>query len=110
MELNEYQQLAARTINKDLSQYQMEDHALKGMVSEVGELNSLYQKVYQGHKFDEAHAAKECGDILWFIAEWCTSRGLNLEDVAAMNIDKLKKRYPVKFEEERSLHRAEGDI
>lgn len=110
MELNEYQQLAARTINKDLSEYQKEMHSILGLGAEAGEVLDIYQKVGQGHPFDEEHAVKEFGDVLWMIAEWCTVRGVALEDVAAMNIEKLKKRYPNRFEVERSLHRAEGDI
>ena len=80
------------------------------MASEVGELHSLYQKVYQGHEFDGEHAKKEVGDILWFIAEYCTAMGWQLEDVMEMNIEKLKARYPKGFEAERSLNRVEGDI
>lgn len=80
------------------------------MVGEIGELHSLYQKVFQGHKFDEEHAKKELGDLLWFVAEYCTSHGWNLEDVMALNIEKLMKRYPDGFDSEHSLHRAEGDI
>ena len=34
----------------------------------------------------------------------------DIQDVAATNIQKLKKRYPDGFDAERSLHRAKGDI
>jgi len=71
---------------------------------------TLYQKVYQGHIFDKAHLQKEIGDLLWFIAELCTINDLKLSDVAQMNIDKLKARYPEGFEISRSLHRKDGDI
>ena len=53
---------------------------------------------------------KELGDLLWFIAEYCTANGWSMEDVAKMNIDKLKARYPTGFEAEKSLHRKEGDV
>ncbi len=107
---NEYQELAARTIDKDLPKWKAEDHALKGMVAEMGELNGLYQKCYQGHVYTEEHYKKETGDILWFIAAYCTIRGWKLEDIMQMNIDKLKARYPQGFEADKSLHRREGDI
>ena len=107
---NEYQHLAARTIGDNMNAIQQEKHALHGMVGEIGELHSLYQKKYQGHEFDEEHAKKELGDLLWFVAEYCTSMGWGLEDVMQLNIDKLKARYPDGFSEERSLHRAAGDI
>ena len=110
MTLNEYQNLAARTINKDLTPSQLEDHAMKGMVGEIGEINSIYQKVYQGHEFDEEHVKKELGDLMWFVAEYCTGWGWNLDDICQMNIDKLRARFPDGFEVDKSIHRAEGDI
>ena len=115
MEVNEiganaYQQLAARTIAPGMKLCECEDHALKGMVAEIGELNGLYQKTYQGHEFDPEHAKKELGDLLWFIAEYCTSWGWQLADVMKTNIEKLIARYPEGFEAERSLHRAKDDI
>ena len=107
---SEYQKLASRTINSDLTKSGQEKHALHGLVGEIGELHSLYQKVYQGHSFDEQHAMSELSDMLWFIAEYCTAMGWNLDDVMQYNIDKLIARYPDGFEADKSLHRAEGDI
>lgn len=107
---NEYQELASRTINNDLTDMGKELHALHGMSGEVGEIHSLYQKVYQGHGIDDEHLKKEVGDLLWFIAEFCTSKGWTLEEVMELNIEKLKARFPEGFEAEKSLHRAEGDI
>ena len=80
------------------------------MSSEIGEIHGIYQKSYQGHKIEEEHLEKEVGDLLWFIAEFCTAYGWDLEDVMKKNIDKLKARYPEGFDAEHSLHRAEGDI
>lgn len=108
---NEYQLLAARTINDTLFSAGIELHSLFGMVGEIGELQSIYQKRYQGHTEDtEDHRKKELGDLLWFVAEYCTSQGWELEDVMQLNIDKLKARFPEGFETERSIHRSAGDI
>lgn len=110
MDGNEYQRLANRTINKKLSRMENEYHALHGLTSEIGELHDIYQKKYQGHFVDFTHAKKELGDILWFIAEYCTSMGWYMNDIMQMNIDKLKARYPEGFDSEKSLNRKEGDI
>lgn len=107
---NEYQKLAVRTINADLSRRGKELHSLHGMVGEIGEIHSLYQKIYQGHEFDEDHAKKELGDLLWFIAEYCTSNNWCLDEIMQMNIDKLKARFPEGFDVDKSLYRAVGDI
>ena len=107
---NEYQKLAARTINKGLTFEEQKCHALHGMVGEIGEIHSIYQKMYQGHAFEVDHVKKEFGDLLWFIAEYCTAKGWRLDDIMRMNIDKLKERYPDGFKAEQSLHRKAGDI
>lgn len=107
---NEYQGLAARTINTKSTLVESKFHALHGMVAEIGELHSLYQKVYQGHAIDQEHAKKELGDLLWFIAEYCTVMGWELDDIMRINIEKLQSRYPNGFEESRSMYREEGDI
>lgn len=108
--LNDYQKDAARTIPTPDEPGAMKNHALFGLCSEVGELHGLYQKLYQGHKFDKDHAKKELGDILWMVAEYATAMGWSLEDVAKINIEKLQKRYPDGFDSEKSLHREEGDV
>lgn len=107
---NEYQQLAARTINDELTKKEVLHHAALGLTSEAGEFAGLLQKVYQGHKYDKEHALKELGDCCWMIAEACTALNLTLEDVMRMNIDKLKERYPEGFDTQKSLHRKEGDV
>lgn len=109
---NEYQKLAERTMQLDKKKLvDCEYHALHGMVGEIGELHSIYQKRYQGHlETSDEHRKKELGDLLWFVAEYCSACGWKLEDVMALNIEKLKARYPDGFDVEHSLHRAKGDI
>lgn len=108
--MNGYQTLAARTIAPGMSQEDILNHALHGLSAEVGEIHSLFQKMYQGHSVDDEHFKKELGDLFWFAAEACTAKGWDMGDVAILNILKLKSRYPNGFEAERSLHREAGDI
>ena len=56
------------------------------------------------------HAKKELGDLLWFIAEWCTANNIDLEEIMELNLVKLRERYPNGFDVEKSLHRKDGDI
>ena len=53
MTLNDYQTLAASTINAN-----PEIHSLLGLSAEVGELLSIYQKRYQGHEDTDQHRMK----------------------------------------------------
>lgn len=107
MNMSEYQTLAGRTINTELSMSSLLDHAILGLNSEAGECAGLLQKVYQGHKLNEDELVKELGDALWFLAEASTALGVSLEDVAQRNIDKLRKRYPDGFSADRSVNREE---
>lgn len=107
---DEYQREAARTIGEDLMPFEVASHALHGMVAEIGEIHSLFQKVYQGHELDMEHLQKELGDLLWFVAEYCTAENWSLSDIARMNIDKLRARYPDGFDARRSRHRDVDDV
>ena len=110
MRANEYQKLASRTMNPLLTKHGWEMHALHGMVGEIGEIHSIYQKTFQGHECEDLHLKKEVGDLLWFIAEYCTAMRWDLDEIMELNIEKLKARFPEGFEADRSLHRKEGDI
>lgn len=107
MDFAEYQTKARRTQNPELTQHERLLHALLGMCSEVGEVQAIYQKAYQGHEVKTEKVIDECGDVLWFAAELCDVLGVNMEGVAQYNIDKLQKRYPDRFSAERSVNRRE---
>ncbi|MBR3001542.1 MAG: nucleoside triphosphate pyrophosphohydrolase family protein [Oscillospiraceae bacterium] len=110
MTLNEYQELAQRTIRMELTLEGALHHGLYGLAAETGEVLAIFQKQYQGHPVDNEHIKKELGDVLWMIAEICTARRFDLEEVAQLNIEKLKARYPDGFDPDRSMHRREGDV
>ena len=111
MEINEYQKLAMRTINKDLSEKDMLINGVMGLCGESGEVIDIVKKhIAHNHELNKDHLAKELGDVAWYLAETATALGYSLEDIFKMNIDKLKKRYPDGFDSEKSIHRKEDDI
>ena len=110
MNLSEYQNHAARTISNKITVQESCIHSLLGMAAEVGELTGIFQKNLQGHELNHEHIIKECGDILWMLAEFCTVSGISLETVAQTNIEKLRARYPNGFDAERSRNREANDI
>lgn len=111
MTINEYQVAAMRTSGKNLTTAEHLLNGALGLTGESGEVADLVKKsMFQGHKWDFDHIAKELGDILWYVAETATAIGEDLETIMQMNIDKLKKRYPDGFSAERSRNRAEGDV
>lgn len=105
--MNDYQRMARRTAGIKLKSDKMEE-ALFGLAGEVGELCDHYKKhKHQGHELNYDHMAEEAGDVLWYLAEIADALGLTLEDIARRNIDKLLKRYPDGFDQERSINREE---
>lgn len=113
MTINEYQQEALRTAagmnhsNND----EILLNGVMGLCGESGECVDIVKKYrFQGHELDNAHLAKELGDVAWYLAVAAYAIGYDLETVLQLNVDKLRKRYPNGFESERSLHRKEGDV
>lgn len=105
MTLNEYQEAAERTIDRNLVPPDRLAHALHTIAAECGEIHGVFQKRFQGHRVEYDALLLEIGDLMWGIAELCTVLGEDMDNVAQMNIDKLKRRYPNGFEAEKSLHR-----
>lgn len=107
MTLNEYAALAQHTSNQKSLSGKLENGCL-GLAGEAGEVCDVLKKyLYQGHELDRAGMAYELGDVLWYVVETAAGLDLTLEDVARMNVEKLKKRYPQGFDAERSVHRDE---
>lgn len=82
MQMNEYQALARRTQNRALNGAERKEHALMGLVSEVGEVCSHYQKVHQGHPMIVNDVIDELGDLMWFVAELCDVLRVSMDEVA----------------------------
>ena len=108
MEINEYQTLAMRTLNKDLNKKDILINGVMGLCGESGEAIDIVKKhLAQGHHLDKEHLIKELGDIAWYLAATAYALDVNLEEVFQLNIDKLKKRDPDGFEIKKSIERCE---
>lgn len=108
MKINEYQELAMRTLNPDLSKKDVLINAVMGLCGESGEAIDLVKKhLAQGHEFDKQKFAKELGDIAWYLAEAAYAIDMPLEAILEGNIEKLRKRFPEGFDSEKSINRNE---
>ena len=108
MTINEYQDLAMRTLNPELSQKDVLINSVMGLCGESGECIDIVKKwLAQGHALDRDKLAKELGDVAWYLAEAATALEIPLEEILAANIEKLKQRFPEGFTTEDSLARAD---
>ena len=113
-DFDEYQELALRTASPTSTEsaLAMLNSAALGLSGESGEIADHVKKiVYHGHPLDDAtrdKIAKEIGDILWYCAMGSRGIGIGLSEIARMNVEKLKKRYPEGFSTENSLNRPHG--
>ena len=111
MEINEYQELAMRTLNPALSPRDVLINGVMGLCGEAGEAIDLVKKhLAQGHPLDRERLAGELGDVAWYLAETASAIGYALEDVLRMNIEKLRARYPEGFRAEDSIRRRPEDV
>lgn len=108
MDINEYQKLAMVTLNKKLDKKEILTNSVMGLCGESGEACDIVKKhLFHGHELDRDALIKELGDVAWYLAEAAESLEIPLEEIFERNIEKLKKRYPEGFSEEKSINRTE---
>jgi NTP pyrophosphatase (non-canonical NTP hydrolase) len=95
MKLSEYQRLSRRT-----AEYPREAwlaYPALGLAGEAGEVAEHAKKAIRddaGTVSDERRAsmAKELGDVLWYVAQLASELGLDLDQLAEANLEKLLSR------------------
>jgi NTP pyrophosphatase (non-canonical NTP hydrolase) len=95
VEFSEYQRFSRRT-----AAYPREawlTYPALGLAGEAGEVAEHAKKTIrddEGIIDDERRAAisKELGDVLWYVAQLASELGLELEDIARENLEKLFSR------------------
>lgn len=108
MTLDEYQNLAMRTMAPDTSHEKHLAVMGLGLTGEAGEVAELLKKhLGHGHELDNDKLEKELGDVMWYVAGLARVRGLTLERIAEKNVLKLMKRYPEGFSDVASKNRVE---
>ncbi|KRM72567.1 nucleoside triphosphate pyrophosphohydrolase family protein [Lacticaseibacillus brantae] len=91
MELNDYQQLANRTL---MGNEQVLTNLSLGLASESGEVIDLVKKyTFQGQDLDREILTRELGDALWYLSQIALWANIPFDEVGQMNIDSLAKRY-----------------
>ncbi len=106
---DQYQDLAARTINPKLTESDKVLEAVMGISGEAGEMLEMVKKHrFQGHHLDYAKLMSEAGDLAWYLAALSTACSRRLASVFDANIKKLVARYPDGFNTAASINRTEN--
>ncbi len=96
MTFNDYQQESRKTaLYPDLGSNFI--YPTLGLAGETGEVAEKIKKIIRdddGFVSEEKRQEikKELGDVLWYLAQLATELGLDLDDVARSNIEKLASR------------------
>ena len=90
MRFNEYQEEASKTAIYP-EQYKIVYPAL-GLAGEAGEVAEKVKKHIRDGVLNVDDLKKELGDVLWYLAAIASDLGLNLDDVAEANLQKLRSR------------------
>ena len=96
MRISEYQELSRRTATYPGAGDNIVYPTL-GLAGEAGEVAEKVKKLLRdddGVLSDERREALagELGDVLWYVAQVATEAGLDLEEIAQGNLDKLLSR------------------
>jgi len=97
VDFEEYQRESIKTdLNVVVKESDLVYYAL-GLCDEAGEVAGKVKKLYRDYdgvltEEYKKEIAKELGDVVWYLSQMCTKLGLSLEEVAQMNLDKLKSR------------------
>ena len=96
MLISDYQELSRRTATYPGAGENLVYPTL-GLAGEAGEVAEKVKKLLRddgGVMSDERRAALagELGDVLWYVAQVATEAGLDLQEIAQGNLDKLLSR------------------
>lgn len=80
-------------------------HAIYGLCTEAGEISEAFLKAAKTGQFDKVNLKEEAGDLLWYLAMLFRELDTDFEEVATTNINKLKARFPEKFEQDKAYSR-----
>lgn len=90
MTFEDYQAEASKTAIYP-EQYKIIYPAL-GLTGEAGEVAEKVKKWIRDGALDKEAVKKELGDVMWYLAALSSDLGVNLNDVATANLEKLRSR------------------
>ena len=82
-------------------------HAIIGIATEAGELLEALRNTYNNPnaKLDVVNIREEIGDVFWYMAILARECGFSFESAQKVNIEKLRARFPDKFNSKNAIER-----
>ena len=81
------------------------------MSTEAGEVLDIVKKSWAFNKEMDMNKIKhEAGDLLFYLQFFCNLHGMSIDDLAELNMSKLRQRYPVGYTDEAAQLRVDGII
>ncbi len=97
MTFSDFQKLSLRTSRSEPHRERLMVQSL-GLAGEAGEVGQLVKKwAWHGKELDADKFKDELSDVLWYVSDLASALGINLDDIAMHNVEKLRKRYPEGF-------------
>ena len=86
-------------------------HAAVGMSTEAGEVLDIVKKSWAFNKtMDMSKLAHEAGDLLFYLQFFCNLNAMTIDDLAELNMKKLRLRYPDGYTDKAAQARVDGLI
>jgi NTP pyrophosphatase (non-canonical NTP hydrolase) len=97
MNFNDYQKQALTTASSTGDDFKDLLHWVLGINGEAGEVAEKLKKIIRDKNSgiseeDRKELSKEVGDVLWYLAVFAHHLGVDFEDIAQANLDKLQSR------------------
>jgi len=81
-------------------------HCAMGLCTEAGEfMDHLKKHIFYGAELDPVNMIEELGDNQWYVGVGVDELEAKFNEMLQKNIDKLRARYPEKFEPEQAINR-----
>lgn len=110
MKLSDFTKYAGRTRAILGNDFLNNVHMIFGMLTEVGELADAFKKyMAYGREIDWINVQEELGDLMWYVVNFCSINGFNLEKIFDATVEKLKVRYPEDYTDYKALNRNIDD-
>lgn len=86
-------------------------HCAMGIAEEAGEAVGVVKRhIGYGEPLDREKLVRELGDLLWYLARAADEVGVTLDQVAEVNVAKLRARYPdAGWTAEHAVARLDGE-